>query len=127
MGEQLIAMPVPIRGKVLIRGAEHLFCVGPAATGETQRRLVERTIAFSLCLASFWFPLRLAFLWLMSASRLLGAAFCRRLDAAFAFRCPGPGQQAEVELAGVDVDAPPPRRGPGRPGGSELPRAVAVR
>ncbi len=37
MGEQVIAMPIPIRGKLLIRGAEHLFCVGPGGTNETQR------------------------------------------------------------------------------------------
>ena len=28
MGEQVIAMPVPIRGGVLIRGAEHLYMIG---------------------------------------------------------------------------------------------------
>jgi hypothetical protein len=37
MDEQIIAMPVPIRGKVLIRGAEHLFCVGPATANESQK------------------------------------------------------------------------------------------
>jgi outer membrane protein assembly factor BamB len=36
MGEQLIATPVPIRGKILIRGADHLFCVGPMKAGETE-------------------------------------------------------------------------------------------
>ena len=37
MGEQLIAAPIPIRGKLLIRGAEHLFCAGPVGANESQR------------------------------------------------------------------------------------------
>lgn len=37
MGEQIIATPIPIRGKLLIRGAEHLFCVGPAEVREARR------------------------------------------------------------------------------------------
>jgi outer membrane protein assembly factor BamB len=35
--EQLIASPVPVRDKLLIRGAEHLFCAGPTDGNESQR------------------------------------------------------------------------------------------
>ena len=28
MGERLAAAPVPINGKLLVRGVEHLFCIG---------------------------------------------------------------------------------------------------
>ena len=37
IGEQVIATPIPIRGKLLIRGTEHLYCIGPPGTKETQR------------------------------------------------------------------------------------------
>lgn len=28
MGEQIIASPVPVAGRLLLRGEKHLFCVG---------------------------------------------------------------------------------------------------
>jgi hypothetical protein len=28
MGEQIIAAPVPVGGRLLLRGEKHLFCVG---------------------------------------------------------------------------------------------------
>jgi hypothetical protein len=28
MGEQIIASPVPVAGRLLLRGQKHLFCVG---------------------------------------------------------------------------------------------------
>jgi len=37
MGEWVIATPIPIRGGLLIRGEEHLFCVAPTAPREARR------------------------------------------------------------------------------------------
>ena len=31
MGQQVIASPVPVNNRLLIRGAEHLFCIGDPA------------------------------------------------------------------------------------------------
>lgn len=37
MGEKLMAMPIPIRGKLLIRGAEQLFCIGRDEVREARK------------------------------------------------------------------------------------------
>lgn len=31
MGERLVASPVPVAGRLLLRGEKHLFCVGPSS------------------------------------------------------------------------------------------------
>jgi outer membrane protein assembly factor BamB len=33
LGEQMIASPVPLGGRLLLRGGQHLFCVGPPIRG----------------------------------------------------------------------------------------------